>query len=141
MQQQPANEVAAPGSGQGARILAIDDSPTVLIHLRRILGAHGYRVETLDLLVELAERLKKETPDLIILDLHMPTLPGVPLGRLIRKFQPHEIPIVIYSSQPRPERLDAAAKVGAVATVQKGGPDDDLLAAVAGVLPHHRSDL
>jgi CheY-like chemotaxis protein len=120
----------APGTLGGARILAIDDSPSVIHHLRRILEGEGHVVETLGLLVELPQKLKNDPPDLIVLDLHMPALPGISFGGFIRKYQPHEIPIIIYSSRPRSELEDAAQKVQAVDFIEKGGPDLVLVGAV-----------
>jgi len=120
----------APGALGAARILAIDDSPSVIHHLRRILEAEGHVVETLNLLVELPQRLKINPPDLIVLDLHMPALPGISFGGFIRKYQPHEIPIIIYSSRPKSEMEEAAEKVRAVDFIEKGGPDLVLVGAV-----------
>ncbi|MFV2072424.1 MAG: response regulator [Thermoanaerobaculales bacterium] len=114
----------------GARILVIDDSPTVVHTIRRALEPAGYSVETLALLIELPQRLKTDPPSLIVLDLHMPALSGVRIAGLIRSFQPHEIPVVIYSSRPLTEIQEAAAEIGAVGFVEKGSQDHLLVASV-----------
>jgi len=122
-----------------ARILAIDDSKTIIAHLKGVLEPRGYRVDTLDMFIELPTLIKNDPPDLVILDLNMPTIPGIPLGGLIRKFQPHEIPIVVYSSQPRAELEEAAHALRAAAVVAKGETDDNLIKTVEAVLAIRRS--
>lgn len=113
-----------------ARILVIDDSPTILLAVRQALAVEGHRVEGLDSFVELPGRLRDNPPDLIVLDLQIPYLPGVAFGRLIRKFQSRSIPIVIYSGQPIEEIEVAAKAIGAAGSVPKGHPPQLLREAV-----------
>jgi DNA-binding NarL/FixJ family response regulator len=112
------------------RVLVIDDSPSIITHIRQLLGAHGHTVESLELFVHLPDRLKHDPPDLIVLDLNMPALPGIAMGGLIKRYQPREIPIIVYSSQPRPELEAAARKLNAAGCVQKGDPPECLIEAV-----------
>lgn len=113
-----------------ARILVIDDSPTVLLAVRQALGVEGHRVEALDSFVDLPGRLRDNPPDLIVLDLEIPYLPGLAFARLIQKYQLRSIPIVIYSGQPIQEIERAARTIGAAASVAKGQPLQILREAV-----------
>ena len=57
-----------------ARILVIDDSPTVVLSVSRLLLADGHVVEKVDNVSELSGYLRAMRPDLVLLDLEMPTL-------------------------------------------------------------------
>ncbi len=113
-----------------ARILVVDDSPTTVHFLRRLLSENGHAVETLDSFVRLAEHVRQSPPDLIILDLSLPALPGVKMGQLIRRYQCRDVPIVVYSSQPEEELIEATRLVGAVDFVSKKEDPARLVEAV-----------
>jgi CheY-like chemotaxis protein len=85
----------------------------------------------MEMVIHLAGLVRGVSPDLILLDLSMPVLSGINVAALIRRFQPHPIPIIVYSSRPQVELRMAAAELGAVAYLKKGGSDDELLNAVA----------
>ena len=101
--QKPWTTATTGSAGGDQRILVVDDSPTVIHKVRRILEPKGFKVLTVKLLIELPQLLKKNPPDLIVLDLHMPALSGLRFANLIRTYQPYNIPIVIYSSRPLQE--------------------------------------
>lgn len=100
-------------TGASIRILVIDDEPPIRKLLRTGLGTQGYQViEAPNGKAALAELPNK--PDLIILDLGLPDIPGLELlGRLRAENQ--SVPIIVLSS-----RADEGAKVHALDT----GADD-----------------
>ncbi len=114
-----------------AKVLVIDDSPSAICAIREVLEPAGYEIESVEMIIHLAGLVKDDPPDVILLDLSMPVLSGINVGSLIRRFQPHPIPIVIYSSRPNSELRLAAANLGAVAYVQKNESDERLLGAIA----------
>jgi len=59
-----------------AKILLVDDDPDLREAMVAILESQDYRVLTAADGLECLERLKEDTPDLIILDLLMPRLDG-----------------------------------------------------------------
>lgn len=113
-----------------ARVMIIDDSPSAIQKARSVLLKEGHQVETLELLIYLPERLKSDPPDLILLDLSMPALPGFDVGKLIRRYQQRPIPIVVYSSRPTTELASITRELGAADYVQKGDADSVLIDAV-----------
>jgi CheY-like chemotaxis protein len=113
-----------------AKVLIIDDSPSVVQKVRTVLEPAGHELESVEMIIHLAEKLRDDPPDLILLDLTMPALSGSKVANLIRRFQQRPIPLVIYSSRPAVELRRTAAEVGANAWVQKGDPDCRLLAIV-----------
>ncbi len=92
-----------------ARILIVDDSPTVIAVTRTLLMMDGHQVETLTSFVELPKLLRYEPPDLIILDLNMPTMNGETFGQFIRKHEKRATRVLIYSAAT-PERLAQASR-------------------------------
>ncbi len=116
-----------------ADILVIDDSLTAFMGLVRDLGVDGHQVRRLDKFVDLPRALKT-CPSLILLDLEMPALPGRTVAQYIRKYQPREIPLVLYSSVGDQELEQAAREIGAVAWIPKRCTTDVLRRSVSRIL-------
>jgi DNA-binding NarL/FixJ family response regulator len=83
-----------------------------------------------------AEAVRKAAelkPDLILLDLGLPTLDGITAARQIRKLAP-ESKIIFLSQESSPEVVQEALKSGAQGYVMKTRAASDLLVAVEAVL-------
>jgi DNA-binding NarL/FixJ family response regulator len=80
--------------------------------------------------VRRAEQLK---PDLILLDIGLPTLNGIEVARRIRTVAP-ESKIIFVSQEFSPEIVQVALGLGAWGYVRKAKAGSDLLAAVEAVL-------
>jgi PAS domain S-box-containing protein len=66
-----------------ARILVVDDEPSTLEFLSRLLGAEGHEVETVSNAAEAFEMVKAKRYGLILLDIKMPGASGIELyGRM-----------------------------------------------------------
>lgn len=111
------------------RILVIDDSPSLIASLREIFEREGFGVDELTSFLDLPDLLRTTPPDLIILDLEMPMMPGKMAAQYIRKYQEgsRAIPILIHSSMPVEDLQRAVADTGAVGYVQKGSSQERLL--------------
>ncbi len=83
------------------RVLCVDDSPSILTLLKRILvPQQGFEViDTAANGIEAAEKVKTLKPDLITLDIHMPEQDGVTY--LARHYRPGHPPVVVVSSVSR----------------------------------------
>jgi len=116
------------------RVLVVDDEPPIRKLLRMGLSTQGYQV--LDAPNgKTALELVAQKPDLIILDLGLPDIPGLDLLRMLRE-RNEGVPIVVLSS-----RGDEAAKVqaldlGADDYVTKPFGMDELLARIRAALRH-----
>ena len=76
-------------------ILAVDDEPSVLIYLERVLKGEGYRVLTAPGGKAALDLLRGETPDLLLLDVEMPEMGGYELlENLRREEQTARIPAI-----------------------------------------------
>jgi len=67
-----------------ARILVVDDTPSNVKLLADVLGARGYEVVTAVNGAEGLERIERDAPDLVLLDVMMPGMSGYDVCRKIR---------------------------------------------------------
>jgi len=72
----------------GARILVMDDEPTILIFLKKILGGEGYDVETVGSGKEALGMIKNKRYGLILCDIKLPGLSGAEIYEQIGKVAP-----------------------------------------------------
>ncbi len=68
-----------------ANILLVDDEPDMVTLIKMILEREGHFVETAKDSTECFEKLKKKTPDLILLDVMMPGMDGWEVAKKIRE--------------------------------------------------------
>ena len=78
------------------RILLVDDDPNLLVVLAEQLREDGYDVSTARDGLEALRRLEAGWPDLIVLDLMMPRVDGLALGRQIKAHA--DLPIIVLSA-------------------------------------------
>jgi len=76
------------GKPHGGRILVVDDEPTILAFLKRVLGGEGYDVETASSGGEALEMIKNERYGLILCDIKLPGLSGAETYEQIGKVAP-----------------------------------------------------
>ena len=77
-------------------ILIVDDNPTFRAQAARICEAEGFSTLSAGSLSELAALLPTAAPDLVLVDIELPEIPGHRLGALIRSRRP--VPIVLVSA-------------------------------------------
>ncbi len=76
--------------------------------------------------VELAHQ---HAPDVIIMDVNMPVMDGIEATRIVTKEMPR-IKVIALSMHQERDTAEAMRQAGAVAYLTKGGPSDDLIAAI-----------
>ncbi len=87
----------------GAKILCIEDDPDMIEYIKLILGRAGYTVIGADGGIEGLEAMRREKPDLILLDLMMPDMDGAEV--LLRKKQDptiRDIPVIALTALNSP---------------------------------------
>ena len=97
-----------------ATVLVVDDSATVRDLLSRRLTRSGYNVLLAGDGVEGVEVCKRDSPDLVLMDLHMPVMDGWAATRAIRGDEnTATIPVLVLtaydSSRDRSAAMDAGA--------------------------------
>ena len=84
------------------KILLIDDDPDVRTLMSHVLEKQGYKVETAARKEEAWQKLQRETPALILLDVLLSGTDGRELCREIKTL-PHlkNVPVIMFSGHPR----------------------------------------
>jgi len=83
------------------KILLVDDDMDLLSMLKNVLKSNGYSVTTLADGTAVLRTINYITPDIIILDIHMPPTDGREICRQIKNApELRHIPVVLYSALP-----------------------------------------
>jgi CheY-like chemotaxis protein len=96
------------------KILLIEDEEIMIGLLQKKLIQSGYEVLVARNGLEGLETMKKERPDLVLLDIIMPKMTGFDV--MIKKNEDkdlREIPVIIISNSGQPVEIDKARKMGA----------------------------
>ena len=132
---------------QSACIMAVDDEPTILRVLRRILEPEGYEVILASDGSSALALLDERKPDLVILDIMMPGLNGFQVLDSIR--ERFDVPVIMLTARCEEESVVKALERGADGYVRKPFSAAVLLARIGAKLrrveqtgrPHERLPL
>jgi two-component system, OmpR family, KDP operon response regulator KdpE len=115
-----------------ARILIVDDEPSILATMGPLLRGRGYTVGTATTGHAALDAIARDEPQLVILDLGLPDLDGVEVCRRIREGR--TVPIVILSARGAEQDKVAALDAGADDYVTKPFGAEELLARLRAAL-------
>ncbi len=125
---------------QKKKILVIDDEPDHLFIAREVLNAEGYEILTHQSPLGALALIEAATPDLILMDVHMPSFPGIDLAAHLRASDAtRNIPVVLYSSADELTLVAAVAKYRLSGYICKGD-NSDLRRKAAYFLGSHLTD-
>jgi len=114
------------------RILVIDDDPRTADMLTRRLGGDGYDVSLARCGVECLSMLRRDDPDLVVLELGTPACDGyLTLERL--RDNPHwkNLPIVVVAETVAESARVRSLRLGATAFFQKEAGAEEMLEAIS----------
>ncbi|AFT68787.1 MULTISPECIES: response regulator [Alloalcanivorax] len=118
-----------------AKILVVDDSPTQLTNLAKIVEGQGHQVITAVNGVEGIERARSERPDLILMDVVMPELNGFQATRKItRDAELGGIPVILVTTKDQETDKVWGERQGASGYIVKPPREAELLAEIDRVL-------
>jgi twitching motility two-component system response regulator PilH len=110
-----------------ARILIVDDSPSQLMGIRRIVEKLGHEALTAEDGAAGVEAAKREIPDLILMDVVMPNLNGFQATRSItREPSTKHIPIVLVTTKDQDTDRVWGMRQGAKAYITKPFSESEL---------------
>ena len=115
-----------------ARILIVDDEPSILATMAPLLRGRGYDVTTATSGHGALEAVDRLPPQLVILDLGLPDLDGIEVCRRLREGR--AIPILVLSARGAERDKVAALDAGADDYVTKPFGAEELLARVRAAL-------
>ena len=116
-------------------ILVIDDDITALDIVSYLFEERGYDVERRTDGLSAIAYLESVTPDLIIVDLRMPTIDGVETVKKIRAMGLKEIPIIAFTAVDEPELHADAITAGCQEVLTKPCPAEKLIRYIKRYLP------
>ena len=110
-----------------ARILIVDDSPTQLIGIQRIVEKLGHQTLTAEDGAAGVALAKAELPDLILMDVVMPNLNGFQATRqLSREGSTRDIPVVLVTTKDQDTDRVWGMRQGAKAYITKPFSESEL---------------
>jgi DNA-binding response OmpR family regulator len=113
------------------KILVVEDDADVRLGLHVLLKAHHYDTFFATDAVSAVAETRKNSPDLILLDLGLPAGDGfIVMERLRAKPDWAAIPIIVVSARDVAANKERALRSGAKAFVQKPWNDAELLALI-----------
>jgi DNA-binding response OmpR family regulator len=123
-----------------AKILVVDDNEANLTLIRAILHRHGYSSVPARSGEEALSQVRREPPDLIILDVMMPGLDGMEVCRRLKDDEETRlIPIVIMTALDQPEDKIRGIEAGADDFLTKPVNQSELMARVRTALKLKRT--
>jgi twitching motility two-component system response regulator PilH len=110
-----------------ARILIVDDSPSQLLGIKRIVEKLGHEAITAEDGAQGVEVAKREIPDLILMDVVMPNLNGFQATRtLARDATTKHIPVILVTTKDQDTDRMWGMRQGAKAYITKPFSEDEL---------------
>jgi CheY-like chemotaxis protein len=116
------------------KILLVDDSETILLYEKLMLGSN-YQFVTAKNGRKGLEMAEKELPDLILLDIMMPEMDGLEcLKALHEKDSTKKIPVIMVTTKTDQHRVESAYRFGCSDFVTKPVDKTDLVRKVEKLL-------
>ena len=110
-----------------ARILIVDDSPSQLLGIQRIVEKLGHQILTATDGAAGVEAAKAELPDLVLMDVVMPNLNGFQATRtLARDAATKHIPVILVTTKDQDTDRMWGMRQGAKAYITKPFSEDEL---------------
>jgi len=112
-------------------ILAVDDNPSDLGRLEKLLGGAGYQVSTANNGQAAVDAAKRFKPDCIVMDVNMPVMDGFAATRALRNDpSTKDIPVVLVTAKDQKADKAWGQMLGTKGYVTKPYTDADVLNAV-----------
>ena len=112
-----------------ARILAVEDEPDLIELIKYHLLRAGHLVATAGTGWDALEQIRRERPDLILLDLMLPDLDGFGVCEILRRdLATVTIPIIIVSAWSSPDTRNLGLELGALDYLTKPFSPHELMA-------------
>jgi CheY-like chemotaxis protein len=121
-------------------ILIVDDDPDILEGLTAVLETRPYKLVTARDGLECMERIRAETPDLLILDMMMPRMDGFAVIKELRNDPKHVgLPIIVLTTVVedaayRRYELETGLAMDVQDYIEKPAPPEELLKRVSAIV-------
>jgi FixJ family two-component response regulator len=116
------------------RIAVVDDDPSVLKALARLLGARSYIAKTYVSAAQFLDSLAEGQPDCLIVDLQMPEMTGLELQQNLNA-RGLRIPTIVITAHNESGMRERCKRAGAIAYLSKPVHNTALFAAIEAARP------
>ena len=116
-------------------VLVVDDEPRMTNFIRLNLELEGMRIATAANGREALDSAREDMPDLVLLDVMMPTMDGFETLRRLRQFSP--VPVIMLTAKDEEEDRVRGLELGADDYVGKPFSHRELLSRIKAVLRRH----
>jgi CheY-like chemotaxis protein len=119
-----------------SKVLLVEDDPIIIRLYEKILKLEGFEVEMADNGLAALELLPIFKPEIILLDIMMPTMNGVEfLGKMHENPEMQKIPVIVLTNVADSDVTLAAVNAGAALILIKSQTEpDDVVTAIKRVL-------
>jgi two-component system chemotaxis response regulator CheY len=118
-----------------AKILAVDDSPSIRQMVSLVLKSAGHEVVTAENGVEALDFASAEDVNLVVTDVHMPEMNGITLISKLRELNSYRFtPILVLTTESSAEMKAKGKEAGATGWIVKPFSPDSLLATIDKVI-------
>ena len=124
-QRPPTSDPAKPA----ATVCVLDDDPSVVKALERLLRAGGVPVRTFTDPQALLDYARENQPPVVVTDIWMPRMDGLEVQRRLRDHSP-ETRVIVLTSNDDPAVRSKAMAAGAFGFFLKPADDDEFLARI-----------
>ena len=115
----------------GASILVVDDSVSIRQSVRFILEQSGYTVHEAADGAEGLKSLSGNKVDLVITDVHMPTMDGLTMVKKIRETEGIKfVPILVLTTESQGSVIEEGKKAGATGWIVQPFNDEKLIETI-----------
>ncbi|MEZ6189148.1 MAG: sigma-54 dependent transcriptional regulator [Planctomycetota bacterium] len=111
------------------RVLVVDDEQSLLEVLEIVLQRSGYDVITRDRPEEGLEAFRASPPDIVLLDLHMPSINGLELLAQFKRIDP-SVPVIVITAHSSWDNALEAMRLGAFDFIKKPFANNDQIREV-----------
>ena len=120
------------------KILIAEDEKNVILGVRTCLDAVGYQMEIVEDGEQALDAVRKDPPDLILLDLLMPNVDGFEVLKVVKgNEETRHIPIVVLTAKAEEEDRQRAIDLGADDYMTKPFKPQELWDLLKKHLPEH----
>ena len=119
-----------------SKILVVDDSRLVLQAVSDSLAPQGHELLLTENPLEVPHLIKQQHPDLVLIDLNMPTMRGDVVARIVRKAFGRHVVVLLHTETPAEAQVFVEPTC-ADGVIAKSYDDAELIKAVSEHLSRH----
>jgi PAS domain S-box-containing protein len=123
------SEATSESENKNKVLLIVEDDIYNTLFLKEILEEFGYKIITVTYGYEAIQQLKKQKPDLVLLDIRLPDMDGYRVTQLMKQFVP-DIKIIAQTAHAGADSIKKALNVGCIDYVSKPINREHLISVV-----------